>query len=460
MVSIASVSIFTHLFTAQSYGIYALATASIGIAVPLLSQWVAQPVGRYWAEYSEHQETAQFVQAVSSAAGLIVYMWLVLLAAAFGFSQWVIGQLWHPFVLLGAAVVMVTHSIAAVVSPMLPAQFKVTAYTRWRIAGSVMALLFQLGLIALFGRHVSLILFGSALASAATLPWLLGMTGARLDLRVRNWQRPDLRAVLTRFWSYGGPMEVWFLSSSLLNSADRFVIQGYLGAVAVGVYTVNYNLVSRLTNLISGPANNASFPVLMRQWARPELGAARETMRSMTTAFVDIGIGLVGLVVVVARDVAAILLGPGFRSGYMVMAPVLAAGVVYAASNIGHKILEMGDLTRLMMADGMVAALANVILNIIVVPRYGYMAAAYVTLATYLIYGSLIYRQSRRVVPWDIDLGRLLWAVGAAVLGVFTARHWATFGSPWWGLFMGTAAFTVPYVAVLWVHWRLRLPKR
>jgi O-antigen/teichoic acid export membrane protein len=180
----------------------------------------------------------------------------------------------------------------------------------------------------------------------------------------------------------------------------------------------------------------------------------------MTTVFLDVGIGLIGLVVVVAHDIAAILLGPDFRSGYMVMAPVLAAGVVYGASNIGHKSLEMGDLTRLMMADGMVAALANVGLNIVLVPRYGYLAAAYVTLATYLVYGGLIYVQSRRVVPWDIDLVHLLWAAGAAALGVFTATRLPTFRSPWLGLIMGAVAYAIPYAALLLLRWRVRLPSR
>jgi O-antigen/teichoic acid export membrane protein len=95
MVSIASFAIFTHLFTAHSYGTHALATAAISVAAPVLSQWVAQPVDRYWAEYSKRHKAPRF-GAVSSAVGLVVYMWLIALGGAVAVAQGIAGRVWHP----------------------------------------------------------------------------------------------------------------------------------------------------------------------------------------------------------------------------------------------------------------------------------------------------------------------------------------------------------------------------
>lgn len=445
-VSVASVSIFTRLFSPHFYGLYGLVTAGTAIAIPLLGEWAAQPAARYYAEYQAHGEIGVFSAAVGAMASLILYAAALVALLAAGVSLVLYHAIWHPWLLAGALLVVGTHALATVITPILPASFQAGAYNQIRVVSSVLALGVQLALIAVLGRDVAWILWGSGAVSAATLPWMMRRAGIRLAWRPRV-DTAAVQAAMGRFWRYGGPMGLWFLSSTLLYSADRFVINGFIGASAVGIYTVNYNLVARLMGLIKSPINNASFPVLMQQWARRELQAARETLAAMTTLYLELGVGLVGLMVVVAGYVVDIVLGAPFRVGYEVMVPVLAGVVVWGASNLGHKTLEFVENTRLMMVDGFLAAGVNIGLNLWLVPRYGYVAAAYVTLATYLFYTVLIWFQVRSVLPWDIQWKPLAWSGAAALLAIVACARlvWPHPGSPWTNLMWGVGLFGVPY---------------
>jgi len=62
-------------------------------------------------------------------------------------------------------------------------------------------------------------------------------------------------------------------------------------------------------------------------------------------------------------------------------------------------------------------------LNIALVPIYGYVAAGYTTLFSYLVYAFLIWRSSRKYIPWKIPLKGWLPAVLIAGLGVLLAGH-------------------------------------
>ena len=145
-----------------------------------------------------------------------------------------------------------------------------------------------------------------------------------------------------------------------------------------------------------------ALPILARQWAAGNVAAAERTLTKMTGTHLLAGFGLVGLAVLIAQPVCTVFLGSAYSSGCVVIAPVFAGGMVWGLSMLGHKGVEFRERTPLLAWDALFAGALNLILNIIFVPKFGMIASAYATLASYGVYTGIIWAQSRRVPAWNI----------------------------------------------------------
>lgn len=63
---------------------------------------------------------------------------------------------------------------------------------------------------------------------------------------------------------YGLPMLGWFLAVSIMNVADRFLIEYFHGSKAVGLYAGNYSIISAAFGLVFGPLTIVIHPLLMK----------------------------------------------------------------------------------------------------------------------------------------------------------------------------------------------------
>jgi O-antigen/teichoic acid export membrane protein len=87
--------------------------------------------------------------------------------------------------------------------------------------------------------------------------------------------------------------------------------------------------------------------------------------------------------------------------------PVVLAGVFFF--NIGtfaHKPFEIVGRTAPMVAFGAMSALVNLGLNLVLVPRTGYVGSAWATFLSYLLYTVAVGALGRRLQPWTLDLRR------------------------------------------------------
>lgn len=87
------------------------------------------------------------------------------------------------------------------------------------------------------------LLFGALLARLTPLPWLF--LACRRAVPLTGARRPS-PAVARSLLGFGGWVSLTSITTVVLNSADRLAIGSALGAAAVSVYTIPYNLMSRV----------------------------------------------------------------------------------------------------------------------------------------------------------------------------------------------------------------------
>jgi O-antigen/teichoic acid export membrane protein len=257
---------------------------------------------------------------------------------------------------------------------------------------------------------------------------LAGVGGGMLVALALAWPRDwaDVRLVLdrpllARLARYGVPLSLTVALTVVISTSDRYLIAWLDGEGAAGVYSVAVDFTSQTLTLLMMVIHLAMFPVAVRAWEEGGPEAARERMRANASLLLAVGLPCVVGLSVLAPGVAHCFLGKSFRGAAAGIIPLVALGTFLAGFKAFHfdAAFQFAHRTLSQVWIVLIAAVANVGLNVVAIPRWGLNGAAGASVAAYLIAIGLTIAIGRRHVRLPIDGGACLAVlVAAAVMGL------------------------------------------
>lgn len=413
--------IFTRIFTPEQYGIYGLVMAITGPIVTVITEWAAQPIGRFYSEYKESDFQLVYYFILKRFTKIVVLLSIIVVLSSiiwgcFSYQNYLL-------LIIPAGLSIIFNALSSFYMPILPASFDSNSFRKQQIFRNVFRLVIAAFLVFEINSNIAFLIWADALSSIIFFFPLINTIKKKINLKEKNIVKDDIiQEHIRRFYSYGFSMMFWFFSSQLLYVGDRFVIQYFLGEKEVGIYTANYMLISGVSGLISAPITLAAFPLIMKLWINRDEKKMVKAIKDMTFIFSFISIGVIGGTYLIAKPLAIISLGKEFNTGYTVMFPIVLGLVVWQASMLGHKGMELKECTWIMTRLIALAACVNLILNFLFVPIYGYEAAAWVTFASYFLYTILIWYRSKNYIKWEIDIVKMIPFIVISVIGVFISN--------------------------------------
>jgi O-antigen/teichoic acid export membrane protein len=262
---------------------------------------------------------------------------------------------------------------------------------------------------------------GYAAAGAASLV-VLTLLSARGSGKRMARPRAGLASPLLRF---GLPLAIGALASVALNAGDRYVLKALApgGPVAAVEAVALYGLAAKfagLVNMLFVQSFNLAFAVVgMRALAGAEgSDVHRRTLRHYAAAT---GWGVLG-VSLLTRDVTALISPePAYLAADRFVLPIALGYLAYGVYFIAMNVLYAGGRSRAIAGGVAGAAVANIALNVALVPVLGPLGAALSTLATYTGLAAATIRRAQQVAPAAYSWGTLativtvivaLWAIG------------------------------------------------
>ena len=187
----------------------------------------------------------------------------------------------------------------------------------------------------------------------------------------------------------------------------------------IGAYSVGYQLGS-LVSMVSTSFNAAWTPYLYRVGDGPRGPRIFRNVLTLTGAgFAWLALALAALA---PEIVAVIAADPRYAVAAQVM-PIIAFGAAcQAAYTMLVGIVFLRRQTKYLPAITVASAVANVGLNLLLIPLLGVIGAALTTLVAYLVFAALTYVFARRMYPLDVDVRRVLLIVTLTVTGAIIAR--------------------------------------
>ncbi len=310
------------------------------------------------------------------------------------------------------------------------------AYFLTTVLNVVATIALTVVLVVGLGEGARGLLVGSYATGAAFVLGLIFVQRRRLSLRF-EWP------LLRRLFRFGLPTMPAEVSLYLLNFVDRLIIVRSAGLAEAGLYSLAVKFAQAVNVLVRG--FQLAWPPLAYSIRDDE--EARRTYSVVVTLFVAACAFVVTGMWLFAPWVARVFAAPKFFDSWEAVGPITAAITLYALYLVMVVILGRTGRTEFNLPAAIAALVANVALNLALVPPLGIVGAAIALVASYLVVVVLMYVFTQRLFPVPYQWGRLLRVVLTA--GVLIGAGEVLTSISGLGSFLARAALFAAYPLAL-----------
>lgn len=383
-ISFISMPIFARLLTVADYGIYDTYNAYINIFTIIIGYALHMSIKNANIDYEGK------VNKYTSSITLIILFssvfWLIL-AAIFRNPLSKALSLDQPYLVILIVIESLGIAMITFYNSYLAIEYRYKEYLILSLVFAVLGIGLSIILIVTLFTETRYLgrVFGTVAASTAVAVYIL--------FRLYKGERPTFNK---EYWKYGLriglPLIPHGLSQILLNQFDRVMIKNIIGNAEAGLYSFAYNILT-IFNVIT-----ASIQTAYEQWFFDQMREGNTArIRKVSTIYA----GVVGIFVtalyLIAPEFTTIFGGMKYEESKYVVFPILLAGFYGFMYYFPSTVEYYHKKTKMIAVATMIAAGLNVVLNLIFIPRYGYVAAAYTTVVCYLIYYVIHVIFARRV---------------------------------------------------------------
>lgn len=187
------------------------------------------------------------------------------------------------------------------------------------------------------------------------------------------------------------------LSLTILASADRIMIEKMINAEATAMYSVSYSA-SMVINLIKLSLNDALTPWIYDCIKNKNYNSLRKN----TVYIMLLVVGMAFVFILFAPEIIWVVGSEKYMEAIYTIPPVAASVFFTFLYNLFSSVEFYYEKTKLVMVASIVAAVLNILLNLVCIYFWGYIAAGYTTLVCYIVLCVMHYIFMKKAVNENI----------------------------------------------------------
>ena len=231
--------------------------------------------------------------------------------------------------------------------------------------------------------------------------------------------------------TYQAPLILHSLSYIVLGQSDRVMIGKMVGETQAAFYGVAYTM-----GMAAYILQN-SLQIALTPWRYQKLQDGNyPIIRSSTNALLLLLGGGILLFIAVAPELMQLLFTPDYQEALWCIPPVAASFFFMFLFSIFVNVETYFEKTIYIMYASVGVALLNIVLNLLLIPIWGYIVCAYTTLLSYILFAVVHYHFMRRICRSNLP-GVSLFSMSAIVsisLLVLLLTVLLTLAYPYWYL--------------------------
>lgn len=199
------------------------------------------------------------------------------------------------------------------------------------------------------------------------------------------------------FWKFSVlfclPLIPHYLSETILQQADRLMIASYIGKSEAAIYAVAYTI-SMMVMYVGNAINQSFMPYLFQSIKSNKVDQIKPIQKGLLLIVFFTCI----IAMAFAPEILKIFATSDYSEAIKAIPPIAISTLFIFTYNHFCYVEMYFEKNIFIMIASIIAALLNVILNAIFIPVFGFIAAGYTTLASYIVLCILHYVMYKRTV--------------------------------------------------------------
>lgn len=227
----------------------------------------------------------------------------------------------------------------------------------------------------------------------------------RMHLLTRSLELNHFKMVL----SFGIQSSLAGFLFYIIEWVDRLIIKDLLTLNDVGIYSLGYKLGSVMNILVIMPFTLVWGPLRMENAKNKDADIFSGKVVSYYTI---VGVMVLVTAILFGEDIMRLIfINKSYSSAATVLPIIMFSLFFYGYQSIIDFGIYLHKKLYYYILVSFIAIIFNVVMNYLLIPKFGYMAAAYITLVTYMITSILIYLISNFYFKIKVEVIRVLIAL-------------------------------------------------
>ncbi len=213
------------------------------------------------------------------------------------------------------------------------------------------------------------------------------------------------RAKAKEMLAYGLPLVPGQISRIIVNLSDRYFIKEFLSLADAGIYSLGYRFGVLPSILISQPFNQTWMPRRLEIYKSENAEYVFGRIFTYFLAamfFAGVGISIL------SREALMVMADEKFWGAYAIVPIIVLANITFTLHYHFQMGLVIKKKIKYMGIIDPTNAVFVLVLNYLLIPRYGIFGAAYATLMAFVYKSALTYYLSKRIFSIHIETKRIL----------------------------------------------------
>lgn len=373
LVAAFRIPIFSRTFSPHEFGLYAIATSTGQLVAAALFAWVTNVQWRFYMEYREKRSLGLFYKklfALLAACGgiAIAVVVIMVLFVTNKYLQWLL--------LFSVLQVLVSQFLSVCL-----VAIRIEGLSFTYLVVSSLRVLFTFGLmlamVFLFYMRIETFFASVILIDGIALLVCFAIMYRYISRGKLNENRTELHETRD-FLHFGSWAVVINLGLLLLNVADRYIISLYCPSSQTGIYHQIYTIGQVTVVSLTGAYMSVVNPYIHKRLTSNPAELS-DGFISRIRLYVWLIAPMVAIAGFFSHDLCHILLGSRFLDGASILFPVMLGSFLLGLAGFFETRLSYQSRISFVALAYCVASATNIFTNFMLIPMFGYKAAAYTT---------------------------------------------------------------------------------
>lgn len=207
----------------------------------------------------------------------------------------------------------------------------------------------------------------------------------------------------------------------IIEWADNIIIGIFKGSYFVGIYNSAFPT-SMILVMIPVALSALFIPILTDLYAKDYKDKMKDIYKLTTRWIVILNLPLFLLMIFFSKQILSVLFGNEYSIGSSSLIILCLGYFIYSIFIINQQVLLVIKKTNLILINTLIAAVFNIILNLILIPRYGIVGGAIATTTSLIIISILCLIESNIFMRLKLDLinyFKYIFAGGISIILIF-----------------------------------------